>query len=274
MVMVSSAERDLALAKLIQRMRLARYVFLSLGVVFLAWEVITGAVSSFNSVLEVVVVSIMGPSMAWLFSSWGEGVVREARQRYQELVALNQVTQQVLEHRTQLSGELKETRAHLKMLLGVNQVMHQGLPPGEAADRVLDVVLEAMGVEAGEVWLLAPLEKELWPYRQRGFTPAAFREKMSFSLGEGFPGIAAQTGKPVFTCDLAHDTRFIRRGVVEAGFTCFGAIPLLRGEEVIGAMTVGSRHMQAISDVEVEFLVSLGRNLTLLLQPLIGGEQR
>lgn len=248
---------------------MARFFFLGGGVAFFLWEMAEiwgfGERFELRVALEIALISVFGPAFVWFASATATKLAQETQQRQRELLALNQIMQQMLAERIPLLGEVNETRRHLQVFHQVSEVVGQGLPIGQTADRTLDKILEVMGLEAGEFWLLNPFQGELWLVSQRGLAPEAFWERHRAKLGEGFPGIAAQTQKPLFTSDLAHETRFLRRAVVEAGFTYFAAVPLFSGERVVGALTVASRTRRAPQERELETLISLGRMVAPLL---------
>jgi len=77
-------------------------------------------------------------------------------------------------------------------------------------------------------------------------------------VGECFVGRAAQLGKVLISTDLEKDTRFLRRAVVDAGFTCLACIPLTARQNVVGAMTVASREKRDFGDREINLLEAIG----------------
>ena len=88
-----------------------------------------------------------------------------------------------------------------------------------------------------------------------GEATEAFLEITRFSPGEGYPGIVAETGKPLLVHDLDQDARFQRQRVKEEGFRTFFALPLRRTGETIGVLAVAARDASALtSDDELRLL--------------------
>ncbi|PWB82255.1 MAG: GAF domain-containing protein, partial [Candidatus Methylomirabilota bacterium] len=116
----------------------------------------------------------------------------------------------------------------------------------------------ATAMEAGEIWLLDAADSRLRLARQRGCDGELFGERPEFALGEGIPGVVAQTAEPVVVPDLAADPRFLRRRVVAAGFTALAAVPLRAKGEVIGTLDVATRHARPVTEDDLRLLTAIG----------------
>ena len=81
----------------------------------------------------------------------------------------------------------------------------------DVLSRALPSVLKGTGAQAAECWIFDPVTQLLELKVHEGErTEAFFFERTQLKLGEGLPGIAAQTLQPVFSSDLSTDPRFVR----------------------------------------------------------------
>lgn len=131
--------------------------------------------------------------------------------------------------------------------------------------QVLTGVLEAIGVEAGEILLVEEASGDLVLTVQRGPYPEAFREVSRFKRGEGIPGLVAQASEPIVVRDLARDPRFLRRTLTEVGFRAFASVPLRFKDDVVGVMSVAARDAGRLGESEVHLLADLGNQIGLAI---------
>lgn len=128
----------------------------------------------------------------------------------------------------------------------------------EILEQTLGRVMQYLNVEAGEIFLGEEDSQEMTLMLHRGEAPEAFWTQESFMPGEGFIGIVAETGKPLLTTAPQYDFRFLRRGVVEAGFRCIACIPLSARGKVVGVLGVATRRERNLDQRELNLLVSIG----------------
>lgn len=112
-------------------------------------------------------------------------------------------------------------------------------------DAVLDALLEQSGADAAEFFVREPGGDRLWLAAHRGAAARDFRARTVFDLGEGFPGIVAQTSEPIVTASLGEDARFLRSGLKRRGFRCFHCVPV-RGADgtVVGTVHLAGRRRE------------------------------
>ncbi|MBI2334028.1 MAG: GAF domain-containing sensor histidine kinase, partial [Chloroflexi bacterium] len=113
-------------------------------------------------------------------------------------------------------------------------------------------------VEAGEIFLLEEDKSTLRMMLHRGQAAEAFWTRNTFQIGEGYPGVVAQTGRPLISTDLANDPNFLREAVVEAGFHQVLSVPLVSGERVMGIMSIATRSKASFEDRSVQMLSAVG----------------
>ncbi|MFQ5826862.1 MAG: GAF domain-containing protein, partial [Dehalococcoidia bacterium] len=154
----------------------------------------------------------------------------------------------------------------MEALLAVSRAGASSLDLPRVLDRALDTILEVTSAEAAEMWL-AEERGELTLTRHRGAASEAFHEQTRFQMGEGFPGLAAQTCSPVVVHDLSRDPRFLRTGVKEAGFQTYCALPLLHRERLVGVLGVAARAQEALTrPEELRLLVGIGEVIAVAIE--------
>ena len=105
----------------------------------------------------------------------------------------------------------------------------------------LGVLRAATGAEAAELFLSDPERSTLLLTAHQGRDVAAFQERAAFRVGEGYPGIVAYEGTPLFTLDLPNDERYLRTGVKRLGYRSFLSQPLLTPGGVVGVVDLACR---------------------------------
>jgi two-component SAPR family response regulator len=113
---------------------------------------------------------------------------------------------------------------------------------------VLDDLLECSGADAAELFVREPGGSRLWLAAHRGMAARDFRARTVFDLGEGYPGIVAQTGEPILTASLGEDARFLRAGLTRGGFRCFHCVPVCAADgTVVGSLHLASRRRDLVN---------------------------
>ena len=92
---------------------------------------------------------------------------------------------------------------------------------------------------------------------QHGAAREAFLEITRLALGEGYPGIVAQTGRPILVHDLPNDDRFLRQQVKNDGFQTFSALPLHHTGVTNGVLAVAARDPGALTSEDELHLLEL-----------------
>ena len=169
--------------------------------------------------------------------------IRQTRCRVDVEVLVNQLTRRTTE---------------LEALRTVGRDVSSSLPLNTILDHVLDITLTVMEMEAGEICLLDAARGEVRLARHRGLSREAFLERTRFAVGEGIPGLVAQTGEVVAISDLEKDRRFLRRTVVAAGFKTFIAVPLTAKGETVGSLDIAARQACRFTETDIRLLTTIG----------------
>jgi two-component system sensor histidine kinase DevS len=153
---------------------------------------------------------------------------------------------------------LLQRNKDLKLLNDIGAMLAETFEIDKILEKTLDHVMSYLGFEAGEIFLTEEDGLSLRMAMHQGESTDAFWTKDQFRLGEGFVGIVAESGKPLITNSLQQDVHFLRRKVVNAGFQYLACIPLAAHANVIGVMSVATRHMQHLEPREINLLSSIG----------------
>ncbi len=164
-----------------------------------------------------------------------------------------------------LFANARQLNEELAALLAVGRASTSSLDLAALLDEALRAILEVTSAETAEVWLTHG--DELRQERLRGRELESFREMTHLRIGEGFPGLAAQTGRTLETHDLASDARCVCRGIRQSGFQTYCALPLRRGSETVGVLTVAARDAAALSSpAEHRLLQGIGEQLAIAIE--------
>jgi signal transduction histidine kinase len=128
----------------------------------------------------------------------------------------------------------------------------------EILNKSLALVMNYMKVEAGEIFLLEDDRQTLRMVLHRGEAAEAFWNHNLFQVGEGYVGLTAKHGEPLLSSNLKTDDRFLREEVVKAGFHQMVCIPLRSGENVMGVMSIATRHTMPFDDRSIQMLSAVG----------------
>ena len=146
----------------------------------------------------------------------------------------------------------------LALLNSVGEMLASSLNEEEILQKTLTQVMEYLQVEAGEIFLASEDGQSLVMALHRGAAAEAFWTKERFDMGEGFIGIAAETGKPMVTTFPERDTRFLRQAVVDAGFRCIACIPMAARGAAVGVMGIATRNERHLDQRELSLLTAIG----------------
>ncbi|MCC6260981.1 MAG: GAF domain-containing sensor histidine kinase [Anaerolineales bacterium] len=152
---------------------------------------------------------------------------------------------------------LTRRNVDMNLLNDIASTLTSSLELDEILEHTLALVMSYLNVEAGEIFLLEEDKTTLRLVLHRGEAAEIFWNRNIFQIGEGYPGIAAQTRKPLVGTHLTEDKNFIRAELIRAGFQQIACIPLLSGENLIGVMNTATRSAAPIDERNVEMLVAV-----------------
>lgn len=203
----------------------------------------------------------------------------KARQSAEELERGNEVLQEVnvlleesqaeLEEQItalkKAEAEIQQRNSELSALNAIAQTLNQSLDVEKVSGDALDTMLQAIQLTYGEFFLFNETTNEVGLLVHRGTSPAFAFEIQNFGLGEGVPGIVAQTRHPLVIEDLRQDVRFIRGlreegGVKSRPYTVIG-VPLLAQERLVGAMDFFSTEEHRFTPQDLSLLATISHQI-------------
>lgn len=152
----------------------------------------------------------------------------------------SQLEMRVVERTAQLQREQQNTETLLRILTEVSS----SLDLDRALNRTLSLLNDAIGAEQGTI-LLVHAEDNLLHYRA-GYGYLSDRTApggrgFSLKIGEGLAGWVVQHREAVLVNDLHQDPRWVRSTVAGQDHRSAITVPMLVGEDVIGALMVFQR---------------------------------
>ena len=168
------------------------------------------------------------------------------------------VNARLIENMTERDAALTRRNVDMTLLNDIASTLTSSLELDEILNKTLGLVMNYMKVEAGEIFLLEEDKTTLRMMLHRGQAAEAFWTRNTFRVGEGYPGIVAQTGRPLISSVLPNDPNFLREEVVKAGFHQVLSIPLVSGERVMGVMSIATHSKSHFEDRNVQMLSAVG----------------
>jgi two-component system sensor histidine kinase DevS len=155
--------------------------------------------------------------------------------------------------------DLALTRRNVDMALlnGVATTLTSSLELDEILNKTLGLVMNYMKMEAGEIFLLEEDKATLRMVLHRGEAAEAFWTRNLFTMGEGYIGLTAKENKIFVSRDLANDVRFLREAVVKAGFRQMACIPLKSTDNLMGVLSVTTRHKDPLDERSLQLLIAV-----------------
>jgi L-methionine (R)-S-oxide reductase len=133
----------------------------------------------------------------------------------------------------------------------------------EGAQRALEAILEATNTVSGTVHVMRTGETIMHLMAARDIPPVVLDKIREIPVGKGMGGVAAEKKQPVTTCNLQTDDAggIIRQGARATGAQGAVAVPIMFGEEAIGALGVATKEPRDFARQEIDELLSMARAL-------------
>jgi signal transduction histidine kinase len=132
---------------------------------------------------------------------------------------------------------------------------------GTILNLALDKTLQAMGIEAGGIYLLDEDSGMLYLAVQRGFNPQASPEIDRLRVGEGFSGRVVESGEPLVVDDASADPRLTKTVVRKEGLRSLAVAPLNSRGKVLGTIFAITHDHREFTDQDVQLLTSIGNQI-------------
>lgn len=126
----------------------------------------------------------------------------------------------------------------------------------------LTTVIADLGADGGTLHLLG----DDGLLHLRAYAPEMPEQVLSIirtiPVGKGMAGLAVERARPVDVCNIeTDDSGDVRPGARLTGLNSGLAVPLFRGDRVIGALGVGNRAERTFTQGEIDRLLAAGREM-------------
>ncbi len=146
------------------------------------------------------------------------------------------------------------------LLYEISEALNAHLELKKSLYKVLDILSDMLDMARGTITLLDPVRNEIRIEVAHGITRRAMQQ-VRYKLGEGITGRVIQTGKPVSIPKISEEPLFLNRTVarkskkdLELSFVC---VPIKKGRQIIGALSVDKPYDQKYSLKRAEKLLSV-----------------
>ncbi|HLF01242.1 MAG TPA: GAF domain-containing protein, partial [Anaerolineales bacterium] len=164
------------------------------------------------------------------------------------------------------SQELQERNRELAAVNAVAEAISAHLDLERVMTEALDQVLAVTEAEVGNIFLVDESTDDLVLALHRGPFPELFQSIRQFKRGQGFPGQVAELGRPLLSTDIAHDARYLRREVIEAGFKSYVSIPLFAKGKVVCTLDLAARKVEAFDEAGLPLLSGIGHQIGIAVE--------
>jgi Nif-specific regulatory protein len=146
------------------------------------------------------------------------------------------------------------------LLYEISQALSESLDLRKSLYKVLEILSNSMGMVRGTVTILNPLRNEISIEVAHGMSRIAM-ERGKYQVGEGVTGRVIETGKPFLVPKISQEPLFLNRTATrrvvrdqELSFVC---VPVRKGDQVVGALSVDRPFDESYSLEEGERLLSI-----------------
>jgi len=182
--------------------------------------------------------------------------------------------------REEAEKRVRELNLLLRAIRDVNKLIVCERDPERLLADACRCLIQTRSYAFAWIGLAEPDSKSVNPVARAG-EGAGYLEAATFTwdeapTGQGPTGTAMRTGKP-WTCqNTATDPRFglWRRAALACGFASVTAVPMLRDDRVIGAITVYSGRVEAFHLEELDLLQELATDLAYALENIHHEKER
>ena len=164
--------------------------------------------------------------------------------------------------------ELSQSVEELRALGAVSQAINSTLDVETVLTTIVAKAVQLSGTEAGTIYTFDKSRQEFQPRATHGMDEgmiAAIRDRR-IGVGETAIGKAAAEQTPIQIADTLKDASLVLDIVVQAGFRALLAVPLLRSDQIIGALVVRRKEPGEFPEHTVNLLQTFADQSVLAIQ--------
>jgi L-methionine (R)-S-oxide reductase len=143
-------------------------------------------------------------------------------------------------------------------LLTIERAVSDGL----AWNDTLGLILAEMAADSGTIHMLGEDGVLHLKAASAGIPQVVLDTIKDVPVGKGMAGLAVERRQPVNACNIQTDASGdVRPGARATGLQGSVVVPMLRGEDAVGALGVATRSERTFTSMEEQLLLEIGRVL-------------
>jgi len=162
--------------------------------------------------------------------------------------------------------ELQDQTRRLLTLNAVASTVNRSLDVDEMLRTGLKRVLDLLGLDAGEVWLLDGGEAKLSLRAEYGQRPEFREEDGVLGMDECLCGHVARSGQAMFSANTGSDPRLSKGVCFRGGYLSTVAVPLTSREKTLGVLALHHRERDHFQTGDLDLLDAIGKQLGVAVQ--------
>jgi GAF domain-containing protein len=155
-----------------------------------------------------------------------------------------------------LFGELEKHHKMLETLYTIENVVSRSLDLDEIFNVALSSALKVTDTEAGTLYSFDGEVLHLETFE--GISPEFKKKAAIRKMGEGIPGIAAQSKKAISMDISQYPSKSLLPYVTKERLVSFIGTPLLSKGKIVGALALGTKKKRSFSQDDLDLLISIG----------------
>ena len=216
--------------------------------------ILSGAVEPLSQVSDVDNITASGRRLRIL---WSNHLLRDDEGRILGTLSFGQdITEQ------------QKNQQRISLHQEVAALLGESISFRDACEKLIRLIGKRFGWEYGEIWLVDSIRQRLvWQVAcsnaENDFSQfREFSQRLSFSKGEGLPGLIWEQEKPTWLEDVVNIARFVRRFEAKAAGLHSGmGFPIRVGDDIYGIMVFLSQRIQPPDQGLIALFESVGVQL-------------
>jgi diguanylate cyclase (GGDEF)-like protein len=162
-------------------------------------------------------------------------------------------------------GRLDEEKGRLELLYQVAAEVNRSLNLDQILARAIESITANLGGKVGYVFLLEPGTDRLRLRAVTGVEVPLSRldEILDLHLGQGLVGWVAAHGQAAVVDDVTQDERWLYVDELDRGVRSVMSVPLVRGEEVLGALSVLHPTLSFFTEARCLLLMAIAQQVAM-----------
>jgi len=171
--------------------------------------------------------------------------------------------------RAVVEEELKLRNRELRILNTIICFLNKFLNLGELLDNVLEKVIEIMRIEAGAMLLFNGANNTFTVETSKGFSPSFISNVLTIDGEKDILGKTICSGDYFLIDDIETSKTTTTEWLINENISNFLCLPIKTKRKVYGMMMFGHRHLRFFSQLDVELLENIGRQVALSIENVL-----